>query len=229
MANGLSDAYSVTMGRIKQQRGSRAILGVAALMWISMAERPLLVNELCHALAVETGSMDIDRGKIPSIETILGCCLGLVTVDRETATVRLIHATLQEYFRAHPDLFHRPHVTIAEVCLTYLNFQPVRKLSTAYTSAPPTFPLVGYASCCWGMHARKELTVYIKTLALGILLQFPEHIAANLFILNERGIWGCGRSSAGFTGLHYAASFGLHELVMGMLIMTNYKPAERDP
>ncbi|RPA88327.1 hypothetical protein L873DRAFT_1586774, partial [Choiromyces venosus 120613-1] len=73
-----------------------------ALMWISLAQRPLSVDELCHALAVKVGSVDLDTSTIPSIETLLGCCLGLITVDRESSTVRLIHATLQEHLSANP-------------------------------------------------------------------------------------------------------------------------------
>ena len=57
---------------------------------------------------------------VPSISTLIGCCQGLITVDKEAFTVRLIHFTLQEYLSAHPDIFSRPHSAIAEICLTYL-------------------------------------------------------------------------------------------------------------
>ena len=43
--SGLQDlydtAYDTTLNRIKQQGGSRARLGMEALMWISRCERPL--------------------------------------------------------------------------------------------------------------------------------------------------------------------------------------------
>jgi len=38
---GLEGAYGETLGRIKEQGGARARLGMSALMWISHAERPL--------------------------------------------------------------------------------------------------------------------------------------------------------------------------------------------
>jgi len=53
---GLGDAYSVTIQRIKAQGGDKSRLGMEALMWISHAERPLMADELCQALAVEAGS-----------------------------------------------------------------------------------------------------------------------------------------------------------------------------
>lgn len=40
-------------------------------MWISRAERPLQADELCHALAAEIGSPDIDTDDVPSIQTLL--------------------------------------------------------------------------------------------------------------------------------------------------------------
>jgi len=102
---GLGDAYCATLDRIKGQKGRKAKLGMATLMWISHAERPLKPEELCHALAVEIGSPDLNSDNVPSIGTLLTCCQGLVVTDKEASTVRLIHFTLQEYLRAHLELF----------------------------------------------------------------------------------------------------------------------------
>ena len=78
---GLGDAYGATLGRIKGQGGEKARLGMAALMWISHAERPLKADELCHALAVEIGSPGLNTDNVPSIGTLLACCQGLVVKD----------------------------------------------------------------------------------------------------------------------------------------------------
>ena len=73
---GLGDAYDATLSRIKGQGGERSRLGMAALMWISHAERPLKPDELCHALAVEIGSPNFNIDNVPSIGTLLSrtCC-----------------------------------------------------------------------------------------------------------------------------------------------------------
>ena len=126
---GLGGAYSATLDRIKGQGGGKAKLGMDTLMWIFHAERPLKSDELLHALAVEIGSPNLNSDNIPSIGTLLYCCQGLVTVDKEASTVRLIHTTLHEYLRAHPELFDTAHSTIAETCLSYLNSQQVKSLS----------------------------------------------------------------------------------------------------
>jgi len=92
---GLGDAYGATLDRIKGQDGRKAKLGMATLMWISHAERPLKPDDLFYALAVEIGSPNFNSDNVPSIGTLLSCCQGLVVVDKEASTVRLIHFTLQ--------------------------------------------------------------------------------------------------------------------------------------
>ena len=62
---GLDDAYGATIQRIRAQGGDRARLGMAALMWISHSERPLNVNEICHALAVELDQLTLIRTMYP--------------------------------------------------------------------------------------------------------------------------------------------------------------------
>src|SRR5437879_5922755 len=126
---GLGDAYGATLERIKAQGGEKKRLAMATLTWICYAERPLEVDELCHALGVEIGAADFDPDNVPSIGAVLGYCQGLITVDKEASTVRLIHFTVQEYLCAQPDFFRKPHSTITEACLTYLNSQQVRDLS----------------------------------------------------------------------------------------------------
>jgi hypothetical protein len=49
----LEDTYKETLLRIQNQAESDSTLGMSAFQWISLSKRPLLVNELQHALAVE--------------------------------------------------------------------------------------------------------------------------------------------------------------------------------
>jgi len=125
---GLVDAYNATMEWIMAQGGEKSRLGVAALMWISHAEQPLRADELCHALAVELCSTDFNPGKVPSMSELVGYCQGLIAVDKEASTVRLIHFTLQEYLSGRPDIFTRAHAAMAEICLTYLNSKHVKAI-----------------------------------------------------------------------------------------------------
>src|SRR5437588_3310100 len=163
---GLGDVYGATLDRIKKQGGEKSRLGMAALMWISHSERPLKPDELCHALAVETGSPNLDADNVPSIGILLTCCQGLVAVDKEASTIRLIHFTLQEYLRAHSELFGSAHSTMAETCLSYLNSHQAKALSTSPSIDLQGIPFLEYCSLYWGMHAKRSLSDSAKFLAL---------------------------------------------------------------
>jgi len=161
--SGLSDAYTATLTRVKGQKGNKSVLGLKVLMWVLYSERPLRTVELRHALGVEMGSAHLDPENIPSLRTVLACCLGLVTVEASSSTVRLVHFTLQEHLLSDLTLFHNPHSTIAEVCLTYLNFRCLWDLPTS-SSDPQTMPLLEYASCYWRTHMRRETSENAKEL-----------------------------------------------------------------
>jgi len=91
---GLGDAYGATLDRIKAQGGAKATLGMDVLMWITHSRRPLREDEICHAIAIQIGSDDLNPGDIPTISTLPGCCQGLATIDKGTSTIRLIHYTI---------------------------------------------------------------------------------------------------------------------------------------
>ena len=151
-------------------------------MWVSHSERPLHVDELCHALGIE-GSIDLDIRNIPAVETLLACSLGLVTVEKSSSTFQLIHYTLQEYLSYNPNLFLKPHSIIAEACLAYLNFPHIRGFSPTLSSAPLTAPFLEYASCYRGTHARRGNTERVKILALKLLNEYDKHISSKILLL----------------------------------------------
>ena len=224
--NHLGDAYATTLSRMKAQKGSRSRLGVETLMWVSNSERPLQTSELCHALGVNIGSADLDLENVPTIPTLLGCALGLITIEASSSTVRLVHFTLQEYLSNNPGLFQSPHSMIAEVCLTYLYFRCVRELSPTLRLAPSTVPLVEYASCYWGKHIRREKTERVSPLVLELLIGFEQHISSQLLLLHyhHSGSWRDRRlhersGPNGFTGLHGAAFLGIVEVVAALFEM----------
>jgi len=223
--NGLRDAYSATLDRIRAQKGSKPSLGMDMLMWLSHSERPLTTDELCDALGVGIGSVNRNSEDIPTIETILGCSLGLVVVEASTYTVRLVHRTLQEYLRDNADLFQSPHAVIAQTCLTYLNFQCIRALPhNPYRHRVGT-SLLEYASCYWGIHARRETTESVNELAVRLLDRFDEHVSSGILLSHNYDNWGgsLGRSNPkGFTGLHCVAYLGSVEVALGLLKMEKW-------
>ena len=236
--SGLEGAYSVTLSRIKRQGREKSRLGMAALMWISHSERPLEVNELCHALGVEIGSVDLDEDKVPSIGTVLACCQGLVAVDKEASTVRLIHFTLQEYLQAHPELFDSPHSTMAEICLSYLNSDQVKALSGSHfgdtwnISSPEDSPsewgdllcsdapFLNYSSLYWGRHASRNLSDCAKKLALKLFDDCSNHISTRVLMATKEKpycIFSPPNEFFLFSSLHYASFFGIVEIMVHLV------------
>ena len=227
-SNGLSDAYTAAITRLRAQKGNKSIFGMNALMWVLYSQRPLRMEEICHALGVELGSTDPDPERIPALPTILASSLGLVKVDTTLSTMRLVHFTLQEHLLSDPALFHTSHSTIAEVCLTYLNFQCVRDLPPTLHSTPATMPLLEYASYYWGEHTRKGITNNVKKLALRLLDKFDEHISAQLILLRHKQTrnvlfsFDCEKGPIGFTGLHVTAFLGIAEICTPVLEMKQW-------
>ena len=233
---GLEDAYSTTLCRIKEQKGNKAKIGMEALVWISRCERLFKAPELCHALAVEVGTTDLNVHNIPSLRTLLSCTLGLVTIDEQELTVRLVHFTLQEYFAAHPNFFITTHSMMAEICLTYLHFQSICQLPTARDSIPSTTPFLHYASCHWGFHATKEMTEGVKHLAISHLKRDANHISADIllrektvdFLPGEDRFYDRYPDLRGFTGLHYISYVGITEIAIDMVNMKRWELNGRD-
>jgi len=211
---GLGDAYGATLRRIKGQGGEKARLGMATLMWLSHSERPLKVHELCHALAVEIGSPNLNADNVPSIETLLTCCQGLVVVDKKASAVRLIHFTLQEYLRAHSELFGTAHSVMAETCLSYLNSQQVMTFSTSPPHDLQNTPFLEY-SVYWGTHAKRDLSDCAKQLALKLFDDYNNHVSAKILLeIQTSSVYthdfNCASS---FGGLHCASFLGIVEIV----------------
>ena len=228
---GLEGAYRETLSRVKGQAEGRSRLGIAVLMWISHSERPLRVEELRHALGVEIGSAHLDTGNVPSIETLLTCCQGLIVVDKEASMVRLIHFTLREYILAHPELFGAAHSIMAEVCLSYLNSHQVTAFSARYPhslwvgpyreyfSLHFGTPFLEYSSLYWGIHAKRSLSDCAKQLALRLFDNYSNHISTGILLNTEKSHYfdvGPHNPSL-FGGLHSASFLGILEIVATLL------------
>lgn len=229
----LNDAFGNTMERIKQQPRASADQAMRVLTWVHLTERPLSVDELLHALAIEIGDSELHRDNFPGRKTFLDCCLGLVVVDDETATVRLVHYSLEEYFET-VNLFPHGHQDIVNTCLTYLMFD---HLSTDLVTTKgekeiqdllSRFILFDYAVCEWVNHARKDP---IGEITLGLILNYllnPRNRISSIFgfyrpfqgnynFMNYH-LYRRGRSHRAFSALHMAAFFGIHQVIPSLIL-----------
>ncbi|KAF1811584.1 hypothetical protein P152DRAFT_369199, partial [Eremomyces bilateralis CBS 781.70] len=119
----LDDTYDQAMERIKQQPHRR--LALQALTWIVYAVRPLQVNEIRHAIAIdelEPDDRSISEDMLTLPELIVNACAGMIKIDEESNVIGLVHKTTQEYFdRYGAKHFPDAQWKIGKGCLTYLS------------------------------------------------------------------------------------------------------------
>lgn len=178
----LDKAYDDAIKRIEAQPEGCSTLAKRVLTWISYAERPLTIEELRHALAVDPGDTDLDRDNFEDMEDIVSFCAGLVTVDDMSNIVRLIHYTTQEYFlQIRQDWNPTAQVDITTTCLTYLSFDPFKTgvcsdLAT-FDDMLKTYIFFEYASQHWAQHV---MTVQEQVLDLALTFLKDTELTPNL-------------------------------------------------
>ena len=208
----LDSVYSKTLQQIKEQKGDRPRLGMEVLMWVSHSKRPLRINELLHALAVDVEATDLDPEKIRLQDTVLGSCLGLTMVDQKTSIVRLIHNTLQEYL-SRPGILSGAHKILGETCLAYLNYDQVKRLPAKTVQGLQHMPFLEYSSSYWVDHAKIELSDRAKTIALELLSnQYENHISFKKMLQ-----FYYPNPCYPLTGLHCASELGIDGLVAALI------------
>jgi hypothetical protein len=138
MPTKLETAFESTISRIMNQKSERSTQAMDVLKWTFLAQRPLTVIELRHALSVTIDPSKMQPGKLPlaydetldwdnfpSEKSLIDWCLGLIIIDEETSTVRLVHKSLHDYLTVlheNGKIFPDGHSEIAYTCLQYMCF-----------------------------------------------------------------------------------------------------------
>ncbi|KAI1149764.1 hypothetical protein F4825DRAFT_453150 [Nemania diffusa] len=216
--------YESAMDRIGTQLGDQKALAIQALSWITCAKRPLDVTELRHALAVEVGEPRLDPENFSPIEDVLAVCNGLVTVDKESGIIRLVHYTVHEYFkRTRERWFPEAEAEIAMICATYLSFDVFKggfcQTDEEFEKRLSENVLYNYAAHNWGHHARIASTL---CQAVMDFLECETKVEASnqAMMAYKRGPWDTGYSQRTLRrtkGLHLAAIFGVKAAVQTLL------------
>lgn len=231
------EAYDEALERIEGQLPENKKMAKKVLSWITYAERQLTTGELCHILAVELDELDedalfpdgkgiatiyagldtkeLDEDNIPDIEDVVSVCARLVTIDKESNIIRLIHYTAQEYFqRTREKWFPYAQLRITITCLTYLSFSPFRSGSCPtdeeFENRLEESVFLDYASRYWGQHAQ---TVQEQVFEVASLFLQNGYLVSCAVQTMSQPEYEYGRYSQSFrkqvTGLHLTARFGL--------------------
>ena len=151
----------------------------------------------------------------------MSACAGLVTVDKESNIIRLVHYTIQQYFeRTWTSWFPDTQTNITSVCVTYLSFNIFKtgfcQSNEEFEARLQTNALYDYAARYWGYHAH---TASIKEdLILDLLESRAKVSAASQAIIAFRSYSNYSqRVPMEMTGVHVAAYFGLEGAIIGLL------------
>ena len=245
----LGQAFEKTIQRIEDEPRNRRRVATDALMWVSHARRPLYVDELCHALATKIGDTELDQDDLLPPRAIVESCSGLLVLDDESSTIRLVHYTLKDFLQSRGAQSLRQEETyITQVLFTYLCFdeasdstiKETRNGSKGFNNdeeLPIHYPsFLEYAATNWGYHAKISNSSKINALALAFLENTPRLTRAlqsqtislsHPEALNQhRDPWESAFRQKR-TALHLAAQFGLVEL-LGLLLDRGLNIEARD-
>ena len=125
----------------------------------------------------------------------------MVTVDRESHVIRLVHYTTQEYFeRVRNEIFPTIQVEITKACINYLRLEDFG--SDEYTQGKnyikvndelhSKYPFLDYAGKHWGHHARGETENLVRDEICSLLGQQLRLYLACQIIDNTIGRWDFG-------------------------------------
>jgi len=226
-------AYEKAMHRISGQTDDQRQLATQVLSWITFAKRPLTIQELQHALAVDIYDYQSDcfeSDNITDIDFIRSVCAGLVTVDKIVGVIRLVHHTAQQYFdQTRAEHFPRGDWQIATTChqyLCYRNVSPEPLLSRdEYRKRLQQWPLYGYASEYWHEHIdmskrHSDIGNFLKNAyacagayQTAVIAKYTQYEGSDYYFVS----WDFAMGSACSMALHWAAFVGHEDIARELL------------
>jgi hypothetical protein len=148
----LDGVYDDIMSRIRSQERDDVKLATRILEWITFAKEPLKDITVQHAVATVSKGTDIEDDDLILVDDLVSTCAGMVTLDRESGIIRLVHYTTQKYLESK---LPGAQYNIATSCLTYLGLTIFGYHSTEGGSRVfKKYPLCRYAVKYWAVHSR---------------------------------------------------------------------------
>jgi len=219
----LDEAYNEATKRIEGQLPEDRLLAIRAISWISYAQRRLTTTELCHCLAIDPGDQALSHSKVYDVEDVVSVCAGLVTVDKESDVISLVHYTTEEYFQRKRRQWNPgAQEEIAVACLTYLSFDTFRNGSceddSAFNQRLLDNAFFDYSARYWGEHVRPVQTTTSRlTLAFLCNGALADCATQGASVLDFRRLGYSQQFPRQASGLHLAARYGLCHLTEELL------------
>lgn len=218
----LDATYEEAILRIEYQNDDDKKLAEKVLSWISFAVRPLSLDELRDAVAIEPDMHHLDDDDRHDEELLTSVCAGLVVVDQMSQIVRLCHYSAEQYLnRTRKRKFPKAQLNITKTCLTYLLFHDFEHgplTEDGAVSKIKEFPLLSYAATNWGKHLQGPSEQLLQEIVLTFLNSEKSLMwsvqCAHLKTSSCRKPQSYPRN---VMGLHVSAQFGLKHITEVLL------------
>ena len=223
----VNGVYHSTMTRILQQSHVKAKLAKQVLSWCLLAKRPLRIDEIQHALAVEANADELDIENICSAKLVVSSCLGLVTLGEQDQSLHLLHLTAKGFLEDKwKETLDDLHLEVARTCLRYLSFREFQETlcqdSKALEERLSHYPFLSYAAYSWGDHVRRYENELQQELTYCVA---NDRTRMNSVQCLQFERWKGRRTSDSsfeaipktFSALHVAAFWGLESLAKSIL------------
>ncbi len=242
----LDSTYERILSRVNQRNSETQKLVTRALRWLANwdGESSFTIEALCEAVSIDVGSTKRKLEAIPDEFEILRCCSSLVRKSADGKMLELSHFTVKEFlthigssqrsslnaYRIDPD---RDQITLANICLTYLNFEDFDQGGPA---SPHTIkcrlddcPFRRYAVRGWEFRAHENLN---DAQLFSLVQKLLSPSKPNTFISWMHDMVGCfpgalfddkdklSIMNSGFaaaTALHYAAMLHLADVCVWLI------------
>ena len=170
----LDGAFQSSVERIHARSKGQREMAFRLINWILCADRPLSYDEIKHAFAVQPDATNLDDEDFVSLPSLLRSCVGLVILDQDSQTLRMVHATALEFFERRVDV-RIIHTDIATTSLAYLCLDTFKSGACQNTydmkARLRAFPFLDYASKYWTRHGRAAGVGSQSLTSISVLLQ----------------------------------------------------------
>ncbi|KAL9045843.1 MAG: hypothetical protein Q9214_001186 [Letrouitia sp. 1 TL-2023] len=217
----LDATYEEAMLRIENQDDDDKKLAKKVLYWISFAVRPLLLDELRDAVAVEPDMRHLDEDDRHDEGLLTSVCAGLVVVDQTSQIVRLCHYSTEEYLNhTRTRKFPEAQLNITKTCLTYLQFHEFARgplTEDEAFSRIKEYPLLSYAAINWGKHLQGPSEQLVQEIVLKFL-NSENSLRSSVQCAHLTSSYRIPQSyPQNVMGLHVSAQFGLKHITKVLL------------
>ena len=238
----LESLYSILLDRFIHDEHGSANQAEELLRWVCFAKRPLSVEEMSYALEIEQSLQaafdDLSEGRITSLsarvavykQQLRARCRGLLEVREPGAKVHFIHRSARDFLmnkasvewssKEDPkrNLVQSADIHLAEICLSYISYHAETSPLDRNSIEGEAVAFLDYATDYWYEHAKSADQPDISHTVLLKLSRWPSaKVLGHWAYLHQKEI-GDGTVSEywGWSTLHVAAAFGIHNLVLAI-------------